>query len=151
MSNKIKVGIVGGTGYTGVELLRLLAQHPNAELHAITSRGEAGTAVSDMFPSLRGRYDLVLKFIARHPGCTSGELTAHARSVEPHGDKQVGGYIANLRDRHQMIEHLRPIFAKPTARNSWLNYIGASSTSSWTPQATRPGSTWRPISSSAAG
>ena len=58
MSNKIKVGIVGGTGYTGVELLRLLAQHPNAELHAITSRGEAGTAVADMFPNLRGHVSL---------------------------------------------------------------------------------------------
>ena len=54
----IKVGIVGGTGYTGVELLRLLAQHPGTELAAITSRGEAGTAVADMFPSLRGRVGL---------------------------------------------------------------------------------------------
>ncbi|HEY3430907.1 MAG TPA: N-acetyl-gamma-glutamyl-phosphate reductase [Rhodocyclaceae bacterium] len=51
----IKVGVVGGTGYTGVELLRLLAQHPEVNLTAVTSRGEAGTAVSDMFPSLRGR------------------------------------------------------------------------------------------------
>jgi N-acetyl-gamma-glutamyl-phosphate reductase len=50
----IKVGIVGGTGYTGVELLRLLAGHPGVELTAITSRGEAGKAVADMFPSLRG-------------------------------------------------------------------------------------------------
>lgn len=56
--NKIKVGIVGGTGYTGVELLRLLAIHPNAELTAITSRGEAGVPVADMFPSLRGYVDL---------------------------------------------------------------------------------------------
>ncbi len=54
----IKVGIVGGTGYTGVELLRLLAQHPCVELKVITSRGDAGTAVSDMFPSLRGRVGL---------------------------------------------------------------------------------------------
>ncbi|TMH66348.1 MAG: N-acetyl-gamma-glutamyl-phosphate reductase [Betaproteobacteria bacterium] len=54
----IKIAIVGGTGYTGVELLRLLAQHPKAELRAITSRKEAGTKVADMFPSLRGRYDL---------------------------------------------------------------------------------------------
>ncbi len=54
----IKVGIVGATGYTGVELLRLLAQHPGVEIAAITSRGEAGTHVSDMFPSLRGRVDL---------------------------------------------------------------------------------------------
>lgn len=54
----IKVGIVGGTGYTGVELLRLLAQHPEVELRAITSRKDAGTPVTDMFPSLRGRVNL---------------------------------------------------------------------------------------------
>jgi len=53
-AKKIKVGIVGGTGYTGVELLRLLAVHPNIELVAITSRGEAGMLVADMFPNLRG-------------------------------------------------------------------------------------------------
>ena len=50
----IKVGIVGGTGYTGVELLRLLATHPQVELTAITSRKEDGMPVADMFPSLRG-------------------------------------------------------------------------------------------------
>jgi N-acetyl-gamma-glutamyl-phosphate reductase len=54
----IKVGIVGGTGYTGVELLRLLAQHPQVKLQAITSRADAGTPVSQMFPSLRGYVDL---------------------------------------------------------------------------------------------
>jgi N-acetyl-gamma-glutamyl-phosphate reductase len=54
----IKIGIVGGTGYTGVELLRILAQHPQADLRAITSRKEAGTRVADMFPSLRGHVDL---------------------------------------------------------------------------------------------
>ena len=54
----IKVGIVGGTGYTGVELLRILASHPDVEVRAITSRKEAGTKVPDMFPSLRGIYDL---------------------------------------------------------------------------------------------
>lgn len=53
----IDVGIVGGTGYTGVELLRLLAQHPQARVRAITSRKDAGTRVADMFPSLRRRYD----------------------------------------------------------------------------------------------
>ena len=56
--DKIKVGIVGGTGYTGVELLRLLAIHPNAELTVITSRGEAGMPGADMLPSLRGYVDL---------------------------------------------------------------------------------------------
>jgi N-acetyl-gamma-glutamyl-phosphate reductase len=54
----IKVGIVGGTGYTGVELLRLLAAHPQVVLHVITSRADAGTPVSKMFPSLRGYVDL---------------------------------------------------------------------------------------------
>jgi N-acetyl-gamma-glutamyl-phosphate reductase len=54
----IKIGIVGGTGYTGVELLRLLAQHPEADVRVITSRKDAGTRVAQMFPSLRGRYDL---------------------------------------------------------------------------------------------
>lgn len=50
----IKVGIVGGTGYTGLELLRILARHPQAELVAITSRKEAGIPVAQIFPSLRG-------------------------------------------------------------------------------------------------
>ena len=54
----IKVGVVGGTGYTGVELLRLLALHPEVQLEAITSRGEAGTPVADLFPNLRGHVEL---------------------------------------------------------------------------------------------
>lgn len=59
MSNKrLKIGIVGGTGYTGVELLRLLAVHPHVDVVAVTSRGEAGMLVADMFPSLRGYIDI---------------------------------------------------------------------------------------------
>lgn len=54
----IKVGIVGGTGYTGVELLRILANHPEVELKVITSRSEEGVRVDDMFQSLRGHTDL---------------------------------------------------------------------------------------------
>lgn len=54
----IQAGIVGGTGYTGVELLRLLASHPEVALKVITSRSDDGTAVADMFPNLRGRIDL---------------------------------------------------------------------------------------------
>ncbi|NKB78017.1 MAG: N-acetyl-gamma-glutamyl-phosphate reductase [Gammaproteobacteria bacterium] len=56
--NKIKIGIIGGTGYTGVELLRLLASHRNAELVCITSRAEEGIHVASLFPSLRNHYDL---------------------------------------------------------------------------------------------
>ncbi len=54
----IKVGIVGGTGYTGVELLRLLVRHPDVSLKCVTSRSEAGRMVSDLYPNLRGYLDL---------------------------------------------------------------------------------------------
>lgn len=66
---------------------------------------------------LRGRYDLVLKYVARHPGCSNADLVAHARSVDPSGEKQVGGYIRVLRERYGMIERLQPVFARPTAKN----------------------------------
>ena len=62
VTRKLRIGIVGGTGYTGVELLRLLATHPHAEVVAVTSRQDAGTAVCAMFPSLRGQ--VALDFVA---------------------------------------------------------------------------------------
>lgn len=55
----IKVGIVGGTGYTGAELLRLFAQHPQARVTLLTSRKEAGLRADALFPHLRGYCDLV--------------------------------------------------------------------------------------------
>lgn len=58
MADIVKVGIVGGTGYTGSELLRILARHPQVTVQVITSRGEAGTPVAKLFPSLRGVLDL---------------------------------------------------------------------------------------------
>lgn len=54
----IKIGIVGGTGYTGVELLRLLATHPQVQVVQITSRAEAGRQVSELYGNLRGHFDL---------------------------------------------------------------------------------------------
>jgi len=58
-NQKLKIGVVGGTGYTGVELLRLLSAHPHTDIVAVTSRGEAGLPVADLFPSLRGHIDIV--------------------------------------------------------------------------------------------
>ena len=58
----IKAAVVGGTGYTGVELLRLLAMHPAVELAMVTSRSEEGLAVADLFQNLRGHVSL--KFTA---------------------------------------------------------------------------------------
>lgn len=54
----IQVGIVGGTGYTGVELLRLLAMHPDVNVQVVTSRAEKGLRVDSVYPNLRGFNDL---------------------------------------------------------------------------------------------
>jgi len=55
----VKVGIIGGTGYTGSELIRILSRHPEATITVITSRAEAGKPVASLFPSLRGHTDLI--------------------------------------------------------------------------------------------
>ncbi|MDH3311065.1 MAG: N-acetyl-gamma-glutamyl-phosphate reductase [Gammaproteobacteria bacterium] len=92
----IKIGIIGGTGYTGVELLRLLAAHPQADLRVITSRGEAGRPVADLFPNLRGHVKLAftepnIKTLA---GCDvvfsatpNGVAMTHARELLKAGVK----------------------------------------------------------------
>jgi len=54
----IKIGIVGATGYTGVELLRLLVTHPDVEIGIVTSRSESGKSVEDLFPNLRGHLNI---------------------------------------------------------------------------------------------
>ena len=77
----IKVGIIGGTGYTGVELLRLLAVHPEVEIKVITSRGEKGRAVSDLFPSLRGKVDIAFS----EPDITSFKQCDVVFSATPNG------------------------------------------------------------------
>jgi N-acetyl-gamma-glutamyl-phosphate/LysW-gamma-L-alpha-aminoadipyl-6-phosphate reductase len=62
MSSKLRVAIMGGSGYAGGELLRLLLVHPNAEVVAVTSRSQASKPVTRAHPNLRGR--TALKFIA---------------------------------------------------------------------------------------
>ncbi len=94
----IKVGVVGGTGYTGVELLRILAAHPQVQVTAITSRAEAGVKVGDYFPSLRARYDLAFSDPASAPlkGCDcvffatpNGVAMSQARALLDAGAKVV--------------------------------------------------------------
>lgn len=82
MSNKkLKVGIVGGTGYTGVELLRLLAMHPDVEVVAVTSRGESGLPIAEMFPSLRGYIDIAFS----DPASTNLAVCDVVFFATPHG------------------------------------------------------------------
>ena len=81
----LKVGIVGGTGYTGVELLRLLAGHPGAEVRAITSRKDAGTSVAEMFPSLRGRASKVAGLCFVEPDRAKLDACDVVFFATPHG------------------------------------------------------------------
>lgn len=94
----IKVGIIGGTGYTGVELLRLLAQHPQVELRTITSRAEAGKPVADMFPNLRPQVRLVfsepdIKALTKcdlvFSATPNGVAMTHARELISNGVKLI--------------------------------------------------------------
>jgi N-acetyl-gamma-glutamyl-phosphate reductase len=57
----LKVAIVGASGYTGVELIRILHCHPEVAVTCVTSERSAGKKVSEVFPSLRGRCDLLLE------------------------------------------------------------------------------------------
>lgn len=65
---------------------------------------------------LRGRYDVVLKYVARHPGCTNADIAAHVREVSPSTAEQVGGYLRILSERYRMLERRLPVFAPPDAR-----------------------------------
>lgn len=78
----------------------------------------------------RGRYDLVLKYVARNPGCTNGDLDAHAREEDPDSQRQVAGYLRVLGERYGMVERLQPIFAKPRARSGRF-YIRDNFLRSW--------------------
>ena len=86
---------------------------------------------------LRGRYDTVLKFVARHPGSSHGDLVQAIRQASGDSTSQIGGYLQTLRGAYRLIESRLPIFAKPTARRrryylsdnfleSWLAAIAPS-------------------------
>ena len=65
---------------------------------------------------LRGRYDVVLKYVARHPGCSNADLVEHMRTVSRQDPEQVGGYLKILIERYEMIEKRLPVFARPKAK-----------------------------------
>lgn len=67
---------------------------------------------------LRGRYDVILKFVARQPGCSFGDIEAHVRESSPEGAQQVSSYLKILIEKYQLVERRLPIFAKPQTRRS---------------------------------
>jgi len=79
---------------------------------------------------LRGRYNMVLKFIAQHPGCSNGDIEARLRELDPAKHKQAGGYLRILMDNYRMVERRLPVFAKPNAR-SGRYYIADNFLRSW--------------------
>jgi uncharacterized protein len=86
---------------------------------------------------LHGRYDVVLKYIARHSGCLHGDLIQHVRDVSPETGEQVGGYLKVLTDRFQLIERRQPIFAKPSAKRG-RNYLTDNFLRAWLAALTNP-------------
>jgi N-acetyl-gamma-glutamyl-phosphate reductase len=119
----IKIGIVGGTGYTGAELLRILARHPQSELVAITSRRESGTPVADVFPSLRGIVNLAysdpakadlrrcdLVFFATPNAVAMGEakelIEAGVRIVDLSADFRIGNVA--VWEKWYKVKHAAP-------------------------------------------
>lgn len=65
---------------------------------------------------LRGRYDVILKYVARHPGCANGDLVDHVRHVSSESPEQVGGYLKILIEKYGMIEKRLPVFARAKAK-----------------------------------
>ena len=79
---------------------------------------------------LRGRYDVVLKYVARHPGCSNADIEAHIHEVSPTTAEQAGGYLKILIDRYRMLERRLPVFAKKSARRGRF-YIRDNFLRSW--------------------
>lgn len=99
-------------GVLGADRVTLIAQM------FFRSSSPLRTEADNWFLSeLRGRYDVILKYIARKPGCTNHDLAAYVRSVNPQSDaEQVGGYLRVLMNRYRMVQRRLPVFARPKAR-----------------------------------
>ena len=96
---------------------------------------------------LRGRYDMVLQFLASHPGCNNAAIEAHLAEVSGPGEaRQVGGHLKILSERYRMIERRLPIFARPKAR-SGRYYIRDNFLRAWLSALQKPvsASAFRPL------
>lgn len=79
---------------------------------------------------LRGRYDLALKYIATHAGCTNADLESYVHSVDPEHYRQMSAYIKVLKKKYNMIEHRQPVFARSKAKKGRF-YIRDNFLRSW--------------------
>jgi uncharacterized protein len=119
----------GVLGASRGELLRALFFSSSSPL-----KGEADNWFLSEF---RGRYDMLLQFVARHPGCTNADIESAISQISPNEGKQVGGYLKVLSERYGMIERRLPIFAPSKAR-SGRYYICDNFLRSWLAALQRP-------------
>jgi len=107
----IRVGIIGGTGYTGGELLRLLLMHPQAEIKAVTSRKLAGKPVDSAHPNLKGLIDL--PFVDANPDRIAEQCDLAFTAV-PHGAAMA--VVPDLVSRGLRVIDLSADYRLPAAR-----------------------------------
>ncbi|MDD2741861.1 MAG: ATP-binding protein, partial [Rhodocyclaceae bacterium] len=119
----------GVLGAGRIELLRALFFSSSSPLKSEADNWFLG--------EFRGRYDMLLQYLARHPGCSNADIEAAITSVSPNEGKQIGGYLKVLSDRYGMIERRLPIFAQTKAR-SGRYYIRDNFLRSWLAALQRP-------------
>jgi hypothetical protein len=106
-------------GERDVCYVRIPDSAPAGVLSAVADAFETFGIDRHRFPpptTLQGLYDVVLKFVARHPGCTNGDIESHVRSMSRDTAEQAAGYVKVLIDKYRMIEKRLPLFARPRAR-----------------------------------
>lgn len=101
----LRVAVLGATGYTGVELLRILVQHPRAKLTVVTSQQFAGKRISDVYPSLAGKCELLLEELSVDQVAARSEL---AFAALPH--KTSMEVVAGLVERGKRVIDLSADF-----------------------------------------
>ncbi len=126
----LQVAIIGASGYTGVELARILCNHPEFELTAATSRQYAGKALSEVFPNLLGKTDLICENLSVDELCKRADLffaaVPHKTAMDLvprllQEDKKVVDLSADYRLRDVAVyeewyqEHSSPEFIKEAA------------------------------------
>lgn len=106
--NPVKIAVIGASGYTGLELLRLLLTHPHAELVCVTSRQNAGRSIGDLFPRFTGAQAAELQFIDPEPEAIAATGAEIAFLALPHG--VAAGYASSLLEKGLRIIDLSADF-----------------------------------------
>lgn len=104
----VKIAVIGASGYTGLELLRLLFTHPNADLVCVTSRQNAGSTIAELFPRFSGAKAAEIKFIEPEAEAIAATGAEVAFLALPHG--VAAGYASSLLDKGLKIVDLSADF-----------------------------------------